>query len=195
MLTRRPRLRNLLHALHLSKPCTQTIEVELAALARHAAGKRIALEIGTFEGVSAVRIAKALASDGCLYCVDPWPSAPGKANPSYCIAQRSFHRAGVEDRLKILRDYCANVEASLPASVDFAFIDGDHSWEGIETDWRIVAPRVRPGGILCLHDSIVPPSELWREFGSSRFFAEVISKDPGFELIETVHSLAVLRKR
>lgn len=36
--------------------------------------------------------------------------------------------------------------------VDFAFLDGDHDYEGITTDLRIVAGRIRPGGLLACHD-------------------------------------------
>ena len=65
MIIQRPRLRNWLHALRLIEPYSGTIERELDALARHAAGKRIALEIGTDEGVSAVRIAHAMGGACC----------------------------------------------------------------------------------------------------------------------------------
>ena len=195
MIERRPRILNLLHALRLAKPCTQTIESELLALARHAKGKHVALEIGTFQGVSAVHIVRALAPGGLLYCVDPWPETDGKPNSCWSITERHFKRSKVGNAVRIIRDFSSNAQELIPAALDFAFIDGDHSREGIETDWRIVAPRIQPGGVLCLHDAITPPSEPHRVLGSTLFFAEVVSKDPAFELVETVHSLAVLRKR
>ena len=195
MFYQRPRILNLLHAIHLAKPCSQTIECELAVLARHASGRRVALEIGTFQGVSAVRIVRALAPGGLLYCVDPWPETAGRSNPCWSITVRHFKRSKVEAAIKIIRDFSLNAREKIPALLDFAFIDGEHSRAGIEMDWSIVAPRMEPGGILCLHDAVTPVSEPWRVFGSTRFFAEVVSKDSAFELIETVHSLVVLRKR
>lgn len=195
MFDRRPRILNLLHALHLAQPCSQTIESELLALASHAKGKRVALEIGTFQGVSAVRIVRALAHGGLLYCVDPWPETDGKPNSCWSITERHFKRSKVGNAVRIIREFSTNAQELIPADLDFAFIDGDHSRAGIETDWRIVAPRIQSGGILCLHDAITPPSEPYRVLGSTQFFSEVASKDPAFELVETVHSLAVLRKR
>lgn len=195
MIERRPRILNLLHALRLAKPCTQTIECELLALARHAKGRRVALEIGTFQGVSAVHIVRALAHGGLLYCVDPWPETDGKPNSCWSITERHFKRSNVGNAIRIVREFSTNAQELIPAALDFAFIDGDHSREGIETDWRIVAPRIQSGGILCLHDAITPPSEPHRVLGSTQFFTEVASKDSAFELMETVHSLAVLRKR
>ena len=40
-------------------------------------------------------------------------------------------------------------------SVDFLFIDGDHSLNGVFADFQLYAPLVRPGGIVAFHD-IVP---------------------------------------
>lgn len=192
---RRPRIINLLHALHLAKPFTQTIESEMLALARHAKGKHVALEIGTFQGASAVRIVSALAPGGLLYCIDPWLETDGKVNACWSITKRHFKRSNVGDAVRIIRDFSSNAQELIPTALDFAFIDGDHSWEGIETDWRIVAPRIQSGGILCFHDAVTPASEPWRVLGSTQFFAEVISKDTNFHLVETVHSLAVLQRR
>lgn len=37
-------------------------------------------------------------------------------------------------------------------SIDFLFIDGDHTYEGVKKDFEIYAPLVRPGGIIGFHD-------------------------------------------
>lgn len=36
--------------------------------------------------------------------------------------------------------------------LDFLFIDGDHSYEGVKTDFLNYSPLVRPGGIVAFHD-------------------------------------------
>ena len=41
---------------------------------------------------------------------------------------------------------------TLGAPVDLLVIDADHSWEGIQADWRDYVPLVRPGGLVALHD-------------------------------------------
>ena len=48
--------------------------------------------------------------------------------------------------------------------VDMLFIDGDHSDEGIDSDYRNYAPFVRSGGIIGLHDVVFAPgiSKFWR---------------------------------
>ena len=45
--------------------------------------------------------------------------------------------------------------------VDFLFIDGDHSYDGVRKDFAMFAPLVRPGGVIALHDvSVEQPAEV-----------------------------------
>ena len=37
--------------------------------------------------------------------------------------------------------------------VDFMFIDGDHSYEGVKKDFEMYSPLVRKGGIVAFHDA------------------------------------------
>lgn len=51
------------------------------------------------------------------------------------------------------KDALAKVtEALAGRPVDFLFIDGDHSEEGVRSDWAMYSPLVRKGGIAALHD-------------------------------------------
>lgn len=61
--------------------------------------------------------------------------------------------APFKDRLKILKmatvqgaDYVEN------NSLDFCFIDADHSYAGVKADIMAWRPKVKPGGWLCGHD-------------------------------------------
>lgn len=191
---RRPRILNALHSLNLVSATTQTIPIELDALERYARGCRNALEIGTYQGVTAGRIAGVLRPAGLLYCVDPWPENRGKDNPCWAICQRHLERAGVKQRVRILRGYSREMVGQIPDNLDFAFIDGDHSWEGIQTDWAIVSGKITSRAFICLHDSLVPRGEEWRRTDSCSYFEQIIRNDHRFSVIETVHSLAVLQK-
>jgi predicted O-methyltransferase YrrM len=43
--------------------------------------------------------------------------------------------------------------------VDFLFVDGDHSLEGVTRDYELYAPLVRPGGVVAFHDIVPGPAE------------------------------------
>lgn len=38
--------------------------------------------------------------------------------------------------------------------IDFLFIDGDHSYEGVAKDYEMYSPFVRPGGVIGFHDIV-----------------------------------------
>jgi predicted O-methyltransferase YrrM len=189
----RPRILNALHALGIAEPFSQTTATELACLGKHAQGRKTALEIGSFQGVSASVIARSMDPGGRLYCIDPWDPVGTRENAVLTIAKRHFRRTGVETRITLLQGLSTAMARLIPESVDFAFIDGDHTYEGLSTDWAIVAPRVVPGGLVCLHDTAIPATG-WPTHAATRYFEEAIRRDARFRLIETVHSLNVLER-
>ena len=68
----------------------------------------------------------------------------------------------------------------LDNAVDFLFIDGDHSYDGVKADFENFASLVRPGGIIAFHDisngrmppddrsieDLIGPHRLWIEMAS-----------------------------
>ena len=48
-----------------------------------------------------------------------------------------------------------NSRKLLPHGIDVLFIDGDHKYESILTDWLLYSPLVKKGGIVAFHDSLV----------------------------------------
>ena len=78
--------------------------------------------------------------------------------------------------------------------LDFVFVDGDHSYDGLRVDYEGFSPLIAKGGIIALHDSM-PTDHCPADAGSVRFTRDVILKDPGVERIEVVDSLTILRKR
>lgn len=191
---RRPGILNVLHSAYLVRATSQTTETELKTIENYARGSHVAFEIGSFQGVSAARIAAALTQDGVLYCVDPWPAPEGKANFCYSIFRRHLRRTGMAEKIRTVRTFSRGAGCSIPDHCEFAFVDGDHSWEGIATDWSLVRRKLRIGGIVCLHDSLVPPEEPWRQLESVRFYEKVVSNDADFRTIDSIHSLAVLKR-
>jgi cephalosporin hydroxylase len=71
--------------------------------------------------------------------------------------------------------------------LDYLFIDGDHSFEGVSRDFELYSPLVRAGGVIAFHD-IVPDS--WTRTGIPstncsgdvpRFWSQLRSRYDGCE--------------
>ena len=67
--------------------------------------------------------------------------------------------------------------------VDFVFIDGDHTYEGVKQDFEMYSPLVKDGGIVAFHDIVAHPVEtgcevnrLWDEIKESKYeYTEIVS--------------------
>lgn len=182
----------------LDKPHTQTTARERDTIAKYAKGCRKCVEIGVYEGINTVTIAKAIMDieNSQLFAIDPF--FKGRLGVCYHekIAKRLAKRNGVYDRIEWLPFFSFDAVDKVPGNVDFIFVDGDHSLEGISRDWQDWGPKLSTNGILALHDTAIPEHDASvSTLGSYKFFNEVIVSDPGFELLETVDSLNILRKR
>lgn len=197
LLYKRTRLLNILHSIYLADAHSQMVEGEKQVLAKHAKDRTKALEIGTYMGVSANIIAKALGSNGKLFCVDPFLPKRNGVNAGKSIAVRDLKRNGLLHKVAFLEGFSTtkNIIESIPLDLDFIFIDGDHSYEGLANDWEIVHQKLTKGGIVCLHDTMIPVNEEFRKFGSVKYFQDVVSKDSEFELIDSCHSMTVLKRK
>jgi predicted O-methyltransferase YrrM len=187
----RPRIYDWLHRAGLVSPQTQTHPDERQCLRRHATGAKSAVEIGTYMGVTAAEIVPVLASDGTLYCIDPYLGGEAIRR----IALRHFRRSGTESRINLLQCTAEEALPRLPPQVDFVFVDGDHSYEGLQRDWAVVKKILRPGGIAAFHDTAVFPGATAISQGAVRCFDELIRPETAFELVETCKSLNVIRRR
>lgn len=54
----------------------------------------------------------------------------------------------------------ALVEALDGRLIDFLFIDGDHSYEGVRQDYEMYSRLVRPGGLIGFHDIVTHQYQL-----------------------------------
>ena len=70
-----------------------------------------------------------------------------------------------------------------PAGVDFLFIDGDHTYEGVKADFEMYSPLVRKGGLIAFHDICLHPPAMHCHV--DKFWAELRQKyQSSSELVE-----------
>lgn len=123
------------------------------------------VEVGCWHGQSSVSLLKMIGQAGAEIAVDfidTWLASP---NEPEMLAE--LERLGpdhvYESFLANVAPYAGwrairkrSVEAAADyedASLDFVFIDADHSAEAVEADVRAWLPKVKPGGVLAGHDA------------------------------------------
>ena len=176
----------------LAKAETQTTEAERDCLAKYATGKRSVAEIGVWHGVTTCRLLAAMDRKGTLYAVDPYPTGRLGISFQRRIARREIgkHPGNVVWLRMTGVEAAGRVDA-----VDFIFIDGDHSFDGIRGDWEAWKEKIVPGGIVALHDSRPTPDRPIHDAGSVIYTNKVIRNDPSFSVVCEVDSLTVLQRQ
>jgi predicted O-methyltransferase YrrM len=168
---------------------------ECACLLGHAAGKKRLAEIGVWEGGTTRRLREVMARGATLVAIDPYP--PGRSGLNYqkiiAASEVATVRNGTVVWLRQTGAEAARTSCVLAAPFDFVFVDGNHTYEGLRQDWEDWSPLIEPGGIIALHDSLLPEGKL--DAGSVRYSNEVVVHDPRFEIMDEVFTLRVLRRR
>lgn len=142
----------------------------------------VVLEIGTFKGGTLRAWCECAGHNALIISVD-LPGGPFGGGYFPHEAARIEGRRHGEQQVKLIQgdshsfDVVAQVLAALNGrSVDFLFIDGDHTFEGVQADFLTYTPLVAPDAIVALHD-VVPYPEIpecqvdrfWREHVLPRF--------------------------
>lgn len=142
---------------HATRIPTWTTPDELAALYELASSRRTGanvLEVGSYLGASSCYLAAGIGSrSGRLFCVDTWENQTMPEGERDTFAE--FHRnvAPVSDVITVIRKRSENLEASdLALPIDLAFIDGDHDFQAVATDFATVARWISPSGLVAFHD-------------------------------------------
>ena len=58
--------------------------------------------------------------------------------------------------------------------IDFLFIDGDHTYEGVKMDFEMYSPFVKTGGIIAFHDIVISDHHHSRNVYVGEFWKELV---------------------
>ena len=109
---------------------------------------KVAIEVGTFTGYGAICIARGLAPGGHLTCLE--------VSEEYAeIARRNLASAGLDDRVTVQLGPADTALAQLAEEphVDLAYVDADKT--GYPAYYDALVPRLRPGGVLALDNTLL----------------------------------------
>jgi predicted O-methyltransferase YrrM len=156
-----PRLRAIAVGAGLIPPRPMHSDDEAAVLTRLAQGGRRVVELGVYEGSSAVMLCRALGPDAELHLIDPFIDPVGaslragwRANPTATrlAVKRANPRNGPAIHWHIARSQDVGRDWTV-GPVDLLFIDGDHSAAGCREDWDVWHSHIAPSGAVAFHDA------------------------------------------
>lgn len=130
---------------------------ERVQLYRLGIGARAIAEIGSYTGASACCFGAALRASGGgrVVCIDTWN------NDAMTEGQRDtwqeFHdnTSDFGDLILPVRGFSTAVVdrvAGIAPRLDVLFIDGDHSYDGVKSDWEAYKGLLGPGSVVIFHD-------------------------------------------
>ena len=82
---------------------------------------------------------------------------------SFATGKQKMHLLRVNSHDKLLFDRLVKLLDG--ASIDFLFLDGDHSYDGIKMDFEMYGSLMRPGGLVAFHDIKPSLPDNWRQVG------------------------------
>jgi hypothetical protein len=147
----------------MPRPMTPAEVRASEVLSRLGPGSVIGAEIGVFAGdMSAALLER---PDLFLFMVDSWEGAgaaytgdSGDFHAGLSAGQQENYRKKAEKRTPEGRRKILPMRSTEAAklitdgSLDFVFIDADHSYEGAKADILAWRKKLKPGGLLCGHD-------------------------------------------
>lgn len=140
------------------RPRQNPVEIEGLFEAVCTLRPRFVLEIGTARGGTLYLWTQAAAPDATLVSLDlPGGEFGGGYLDCRSPLYQSFAAPGQRLHLERADSHepssLARVQAIFDKQpIDFAFIDGDHSYEGVRDDYNRYGTLVRPGGLIAFHD-------------------------------------------
>jgi|AntDeeMinimDraft_6_1070357.scaffolds.fasta_scaffold04337_1 predicted O-methyltransferase YrrM len=121
------------------------------------------LEIGTAKGGSFYTWSRSLESVNELISLDlPGGRFGGGYDEQMTDIFREFAPSKKMDFIRDNSHYAdtyKKVSGLIDGGIDFLFIDGDHTYEGVKQDFEMYSELVSEGGIIALHDIVAHPDD------------------------------------
>ena len=119
----------------------------------------VGIEIGTGVGGNAIAMLSVLPIKK-LYCIDPYTTyiedkfgQKEKKKVEECLETAKKNLAKYSKKVSFIEEYSDKaINRFEDNSLDFVYIDGNHSYDFVKRDIELYYPKVRSGGVLGGHD-------------------------------------------
>jgi cephalosporin hydroxylase len=149
---------------------------------------RVVLEIGTARGGTLFLWTRLAHPEATIFSIDLPGGMFGGGYPRWKMPTfRAFARPGQHTHLLRANSHSLqtfeHVKSILAGRcVDFMFIDGDHTYEGVRRDFELYSPLLAPQGMVAFHD--IATEEGHDNYGVARFWHEVKQGRKAIEIVE-----------
>ena len=123
----------------------------------------IGCELGVCRAGNLKFMLDALPNVSKCYAIDSWQPYDDWNRPIYQAEVDSWKDVAYKlmapygDRIHVIEKSSTEAAKDIPdASLDYIFIDGDHSYEAVLQDCHTYWPKIKPGGIFAGHDRQLP---------------------------------------
>lgn len=126
----------------------------------HMLSPRILFEFGTFDGRTTLHLALNAPEDAMIYTIDKERGKFdfGADTPFFKQVEvgECFLSTPVRNKIQMLTGDSRQFDLTqFKRSVDFVFIDADHSYDGVMHDTDKAFDMIRPGGLIVWHDYLM----------------------------------------
>jgi predicted O-methyltransferase YrrM len=172
----------------------------------------VCVEIGSARGKSACYVGMAIRDNGSgkLYAIDPHCQTDWNDSNSvdtYDVFNKNIESVGLTKYVEAIRKVSEEAARDWKLPIDFLFIDGDHSYEGVRRDWELFSGFLSEFGVAIFHDTIwdIDPDPRWytARMGVPRLVDELrqegypvitINRDFGLSLVQGTKAGVPLRR-
>lgn len=130
--------------------------------------RSVGAEIGVWRGDFSAQIL-AVVRPRVLHLIDPWHAATDPELAGVLYDRPQAQMDAIHDRVRerfapeiatgtvVIHRATSTVAAAalLPDGLDWVYIDGDHTYDGVRADIDCYAAKVGPGGFVCGDDYVV----------------------------------------
>ena len=146
------------------------------------------MEIGTANGGTLFGLTRVSNQDATIISVDLYGGPFGGGYPGWKIPfYKAFASPNQKTHLIRENSHLPNTRYMIETILDertlnFLFIDGDHTYEGVKKDFEMYAPLVSKGGVIAFHDIVPGPKEYAGEV--NKFWLEIRDKYKHLEIVK-----------
>lgn len=172
---------------------TQTSKKEQTAMLPYIKNASTIVEIGVFEGYNTREFALHSNDEAIVYAIDPFFKGSLGFNYGKIMAKKEWRDKKIANKIKIIEGFSWDVTNKIPDNIDFIFIDGDHSFEGVKKDFDLYASKLSSNGIIALHDARIFENGWTKpDWGPVRLVEEYIKEENKWHILDEIDSLVLI---